>query len=1043
MNDPIQDIIQNQPLILAAEIGVLLHDLGKLSEEFVDQMSVDLTAAASDRYNHTSILKNQWLKDHPNFVPPSLVDALKDTFWKEKLSIPLKGAAQTDSLETLVTHHQNQNNQVTLVRALVNCDRADSGVDKAIQSVRAKQFRNRTYIATVFGYERRGHPIDLGLLQIIRDKVCQKLAKDLQAYQQCQMDIVRLRENVLDALLPIDGEGGFHTTLGETRRAANDVTLADHSFSVASIFKAELAEILIKKEIPDPKFPIHWKLLGIKWDGLEIIGKAFRVNDVLGRREMIRQVKETLRCFIELEFPIGNKIYDDEDGIYFTIPNLDYRGCHASVANYLRDQIAKKVNIASDGEINPSILLFNQETRSLVHLTWLIKNQEPNGTKSLLDDPSQESIRTINLLKDQSFEPNWVKLWDSPQADICPVCRSKHHNIQGKENRPFDICPVCQVRPKREGLETCDFCQHWREEGSRVRDREEGSKIKNREGTHWIDLVADDNNQVAIITGRFWLESWLHGEQTDTLFSQSLADWNKGPYQDLIKRMEQAFQGTDTSVLDEVGGDAWNNPRYKGQVKNDPTNDANVVEEFYNAAVTERDVRELCKEAHTSHERAQWLAHFLFRKHPSPARLRRVWRTTLKFSESISNDLNELLEQRTTWRFKLKGAFENGKIYEEAAIDKRSAELFYNGQVFEIIESIKESPRIGSEVSIEGNTYVISEQPKERIYKPYTSILVSPVTFQFLVPADKALDVVNKIQDRYQREMGKVRNRLPLDVGIVFFKRKTPLYVAVDTARRMLMMRRSNYDAEEWMVIEQPQVTGGKVHLVLKTAHEQRIEWEIGYELGDTRADFYHPHFIVTGYDSDRLPEERPTYFFVPKLGDLVHVKELCKGDRVKIVPNYFDFEFLDSCTRRYDMNYEVDRSTNEKVKRSHPISGKNGPRPYYLDELSSFAGIWWMLSGHGDYKLADSSSWKGLTISQIKGLEAVLSERIAIWKPETLTSGFVKAVLTNTFGQVWAKFIETDQEAMQKACISGQLFDVIELYIRLSGKTTSQEEKE
>jgi hypothetical protein len=533
MSDPIAIITQNQTLILSAEIGALLHDLGKLSEEFVDQMSLGPTPISA-RFRHDEILTHRWLKDHPNFIPQVLVTALNDPQWKNKLQLSVKGAVQAERLERLITlHHKSPPSRVTLVQAVVSCDRADSGVDKAIPQ--AKQARDQTYIATVFGYEQPGIPINLAALTDIRDGVCQQLVKAFQKYRQGQIDVVELREKVLRALLPRDEQGGFYATLGDTRRAANDVTLADHSYSVASIFKASVAEALIKDQPPPDR--IYWKLLGVKWDGLEIIGKAFRVNDVLGRWEMIHQVKEALRHFIELEFPIGNKVYDDEDGIYFTVPNLDYEGAHALITDYLRDRIVEIVNRESDGEIMPSLLLLRRKTRSLVHLTWLIKGKDRQ--------------HTINLLEGHAFEPRWVARWTLPnraQVDICPLCNRRHHDIPGMEHRPLDVCPVCQVRPKREGIETCPFCQHWREVGSRVRERE---------GIQWLDLIADDNNQIALITGRFWLESWLHGEQTDTLFSQSLADWRKGHYPDLARRLEQALNGSDLRILGEVGGETW------------------------------------------------------------------------------------------------------------------------------------------------------------------------------------------------------------------------------------------------------------------------------------------------------------------------------------------------------------------------------------------------------------------------------------------------------------------------------------------------------
>ncbi|NWF91371.1 MAG: hypothetical protein HXY46_00510 [Syntrophaceae bacterium] len=1031
MSDPIAAIEQNQTLILLAELGALLHDLGKLSEEFVDQMSVNPTSVSAG-FRHEEILTTNFLAAHPNFVPSALVTALNDPQWKNKLHLPIKGAVQAERLERLITLH-GSSSQVTLVKAVANCDRADSGVDKAIPQ--AKQAREQTYIATVFGHEPPGHLINLAGLTSVRDSVCQHLVKAFQSYRQGQ-NVVQLREDVLCALVPRDERGGFYATLGETRRAANDVTLADHSYSVASIFKAAVAEALIKGQLPGDQ--IHWKLLGVKWDGLRIISKAFRVNDVLGRWEMIRRVKKALRHFIELEFPIGNKVYDDEDGICFTVPNLDYERAHAVVANYLRDRILEIVNREGDGEIVPSLLLLKEETHSLVHLTWLIKGEDRQ--------------HMVNLLKNQSFEPQWVARWDPSnrgQVDICPLCGRRHHDVPGMASCPLDICPVCQVRPKREGIETCPFCQHWREEGSRVRERE---------GIQWLDLIADDNNQMALISGRFWLESWLHGEQTDTLFSQSLADYEtdtqgkwykKSPgspplpdrypatYVDLRNLMEQALLGTDTSVLDQVGGGGWEFLRRRIE-KGESAKQ--VIADFYQAVVAERDVRKLSAQARTSQEQMTLLAHFLFRKHSSPARLRRVWRTTQRFSLQIRDDLEEALEFRTTWRFRLDGGFESGKIYENVTIDKTPVDLYFDGHYFHVIQRLKEAPRVGTEVRIGERTYTLVGQPEERDYRPYASILISPVTFQFLVPADKALEIVNAIRARYQEEMGKVWNRLPLDLGIVYFKRKTPLYVVVDAARRMTEMHRGSPRPEEWNVLEQPQVgrTNRQVHLVLQTAGGQRVEWQVSYQLGDpTREDVYHPYFVIRDCDPTTPPEQRKDYFQVPGVGHLVHVRKLQKQDRIQIIPGRFDFEFLDTSTRRYDVNY-----TAPTGKRRHPVAGETGPRPYYLDELDTFARLWWMLSGQGDLRLADGSSWQGLTITQIKGLEAVLAERFARWKPESVTPEFTSAALAYTFGSTWARFNDTEREAMQRACLSGQLFDVTELYIRLSRKKLTREEE-
>ncbi len=67
---------------------------------------------------------------------------------------------------------------------------------------------------------------------------------------------------------------------------------------------------------------------------------------------------------------------------------------------------------------------------------------------------------------------------------------------------------------------------------------------------------------------------------------------------------------------------------------------------------------------------------------------------------------------------------------------------------------------------------VIAEQTP---YIPAITILTEPRTFMALVPADKALNVAEAIRAKYEQEMSKVRNRLPLTMGIVFAGRRTPL----------------------------------------------------------------------------------------------------------------------------------------------------------------------------------------------------------------------------------------------------------------------------
>ena len=71
-------------------------------------------------------------------------------------------------------------------------------------------------------------------------------------------------------------------------------------------------------------------------------------------------------------------------------------------------------------------------------------------------------------------------------------------------------------------------------------------------------------------------------------------------------------------------------------------------------------------------------------------------------------------------------------------------------------------------------------------YTPCLRLLASPDQFLALVPAAAALEIARRIHKEYQKQFGKVQNRLPLFLGLVFFQRKVSLTAVMDTARRML-----------------------------------------------------------------------------------------------------------------------------------------------------------------------------------------------------------------------------------------------------------------
>ena len=59
-------------------------------------------------------------------------------------------------------------------------------------------------------------------------------------------------------------------------------------------------------------------------------------------------------------------------------------------------------------------------------------------------------------------------------------------------------------------------------------------------------------------------------------------------------------------------------------------------------------------------------------------------------------------------------------------------------------------------------------------------------------------------------------------------------------------------------------------------------------------------------------------------------VKELKKNEIVNVILGAFDFEFLDTAGRRFDLYLDE----NNKKRVTHTLFGANGPRPYNIYHL-------------------------------------------------------------------------------------------------------------
>jgi len=184
MSDLLATLAQHRDLILLAEIGAALHDVGKLGPRFI-------AGVLDDRDRK---------KKFPSGLPPKLHKNDEDPdkiFEEDAAVVPLKvrqplvqllsDSSQTSvsnllgriSLADFVTrHHEDVEQLPPLLKMVALADKRDSGEDQYTAYGTGARQRMDVYGATVFGCET--NPIDISCLDGARREVWEALADALQ-----------------------------------------------------------------------------------------------------------------------------------------------------------------------------------------------------------------------------------------------------------------------------------------------------------------------------------------------------------------------------------------------------------------------------------------------------------------------------------------------------------------------------------------------------------------------------------------------------------------------------------------------------------------------------------------------------------------------------------------------------------------------------------------------------------------------------------------------------------------------------------------------
>lgn len=917
-----------------------------------------------------------WLHDYrkcsiehlKNQAPSSKTSALSRSELQKKhpglagVNLCLPYFPSASLMDLLDDNKRKKKNDGKLCQYLSRCHNTAHFDKQDIDDNYGRQDYPGTKISSPFGFER-DVPGDLtnGLWALPWDV--------LENY--CPAGRDRLREGV---------EKTFSQALGDTRRPLNEVDLWSWGLLVGSLYKAALAGVLLTGTVQD-KNDLRWRLLSLRVSRLGYILGVSRIPDLLARRQVLTDGLDRVRQLLEVTYPLGSEVYRDENGSIYVVPDLpglmeiaDGSGTSLErliVDNFKQGTLENNQKLQIGGEMQPRL--------ELEQKSWW--GQDPDYKNK--EKPDDQLPKIGPMLARQvvsQADPVLIKgFWqEGKAADICTVCGLRPQELRGKA-ADRAVCEICEVR-------RADRSREW-------------ATVKSDQ-TIWTDEVADANGRLALVVGQFYLKSWLDGTLLDTLF--------------LIP---------------------------------DPNNKSN--------------------KPGTS-------------KSPSFSRLRRIWETTHRFWQEVREEVMEKLsDDRRRLKIRLSSrpdTLGDFHVYDLSlgAVDLDVVWVPHQGQKAGFLLSASNLGYIAGQLGAEKEVYchpaaaaiyiedhlrklflAEGRQPylrnpdagagqnnqnllaglslvevtyQEDRYAPAIPILIQPRSFMMLVPADKSLGVLQSIKEKYQLEMGKVRDRLPLHLGVVYAKRRTPIPTVLSAGRAMLEKPFST-EPESWCAKPSKngqgeamgKEPGDSISLALER-DGRSITWNVPLKMGDgVTEDCWYPYMQLGPEEGNGCvgPQARREHCGEEtKKSRVVHAANLQSGETVYLWPSTFDFEFLDTNARRFEVYYGKD---GRRPRRT---------RPFYLEDLDRLEELWRHLQGLTKaqrYQVirtieATREAWYGQDAGGLSSADEVFFRFVT----DTLAGAPWQG------GKKWEDIPENWQIELVQAGVRGELADLAELHMEI-----------
>ena len=1092
MTEKIEILERNRPLILITEIAGLLHDLGKLdnecfrhhNERIRSEFKVD-GVKREDMINKDEIPLSVWELFREKKLPEIFANEIN----KNVLDFLCSGK-EPEVFSPIFYHHAYLNPRNNYEKIIALADSQDSSEDRgAIEGEDMSPF----FIATPFGFEENLDEKFEKKLEKLKAKDRREARKKF--YEEFDFELQKnLKKNIFrkNALKLI--EKYFSISLAETRRPANDINLYDHSYMTGSISKAVLSGCFLDEEYLEEigsKLEkgnyFDFKLLVVGFRGHEFLTNVYRLPDFAGRGEKLEEIRKEVKKLIEVDYPIGNLVYEDLEVMCFLIPGLKEKEVENKIEEEFREKIEEEFNERSNGILFPFVRIIGKddEDNPSSYIGPLLERakkirQEMNALYSYIPDRGLRWMEEWNK-QYACFDCNQVfsRPKRKDKKEVCPACNSS----KIKRREKCQICGYAPEWPIEEGVistrgeKLCKYCYDIRLRGGKKRHTEE-------KGTIWLDELGDENNNIALIVGKMTpIQKWLSGEfvkeTMKTIYAcppdvfrnirKEKTFWKRNNlkllkyYFELKRKISELETFTFPKRIEEIINilRGLSSLIKKRLIEDIRIEGRSVIHELFRLS---REIKEATDEIYLKEKRIEFtnklkilvdrlyeritingdaknflegisegseenekiLTEISSKKWPSPSRLRRIWQEFLEFSEYSETSLKNFFEEQKLIRKRIKMKVDGEIKKKEYMLGDAKLEgkdigcVIYEGE-----RTILTANYLDTEFEFDGEKQKLNEYSKEDLkdllkgkileikwydgtsteakieevvniepYIPVVPVYKTVGEFMFLCPAKYALTLTTRIKAHFFKRFEKALGKLGLNIGLLYFKYKQPLYLVLDGGRRFIEEFESEDLRKEDETREYEILKNEDLFIV------DKLGWNITPKFEDGSEDWYYCTL------KDAITNE-----YVPILK--------MKNNKIKVFHNYFDYEYMESTQKRFDITF------GERSKRFHSVVGEQGPRPYLLEDVGKIIKLWDIINPE-----------KGnLTISQIMKLKHICSEKIEEWglknkdlRDEGTFRTLVEASVENICGDIG----KSEKETIIRSVIEGYFFDVVELFIKL-----------